>query len=127
MQQMIAVALGGAMGALSRYAVYLLITKLATTPAPVATWTANLVGCLLIGFLVPFLNASGTPVVWRLFVLVGFLGSFTTFSTFSLETVVLWEQGRTGLVLLNAVGSVIAGVLFVWVGMKAHGWLLGEG
>ena len=126
MNSIIAVALGGAAGALARYSVYLLITRWIESPAPIATWTANLSGCLLIGFLAPFLASTPLPTAWRLFVLVGFLGSFTTFSTFSLESITLWQEGREGLVLLNVVGSVAAGMLLVWLGMMLHKALLGE-
>ena len=125
MNILIAVALGGATGAMARYSVYLLVNRLIETPAPLATWTVNMVGCLLIGFLVPLMSGASVSSHWRLFVLVGFLGSFTTFSTFSLESVVLWQEGREGLVLLNAVGSVLAGVLLVWVGMQLHKWIGG--
>ncbi|MBX2822349.1 MAG: fluoride efflux transporter CrcB [Rhodothermaceae bacterium] len=126
MKALIAVALGGATGALVRYSVYLLVNKWIESPAPLATWTVNLVGCLLIGFLAPFMNTSTMPAQWRLFILVGFLGSFTTFSTFSLESMVLWQEGREGLVLLNAVGSVVAGIALVWLGMQLHKGLLGQ-
>ena len=95
MDRIFAVMLGGAAGALARYSVYLLVEKWTETHAPLATWIANLTGCLLIGFLAPFMNVDSVPLQWRLFILVGFLGSFTTFSTFSLESVVLW-QGRKG-------------------------------
>ena len=122
MERFLAVALGGAAGALVRYGVYVLIDKWMTTPAPVATWMVNLVGCLLIGFLAPLLTSQEMAPQWRFLILVGFLGSFTTFSTFSLESVVLWQDGRMGLVLLNTGGSVIAGLLFVWLGMQAHRW-----
>ena len=126
MKALIAVALGGAMGALVRYSVYLLVNKWIDSPAPLATWIVNLSGCFLIGFLAPFMNASSIPVQWRLFILVGFLGSFTTFSTFSLESVVLWQEGREGLVLMNAVGSVLLGIVLVWLGMQLHKCLLGQ-
>lgn len=105
---------------MARYGVYVLVNKWIESPAPLATWTVNLVGCFLIGFLAPFMMASSVASHWRLMVLVGFLGSFTTFSTFSLESVALWQDGREGLVLLNAVGSVVAGVILVWLGMQLH-------
>lgn len=126
MDRIIAVALGGAAGALARYGVYLLLQRWLQSSLPYATWTVNLAGCLLIGFLVPLLNIDSIPASWRLFVLVGFLGSFTTFSTFSLESVVLWQEGKEGMVLLNAAGSVLAGIGLVWLGMQLHKWLPGS-
>ncbi len=120
MIRFLAVALGGACGALMRYGTSLLVNSLFEGPAPVATWSVNLFGCLLIGFLVPFLTNSHATVPVQLFILVGFLGSLTTFSTFSMESVFLWQDGRIPLLMLNAVGSVVAGFLLVWVGMKLH-------
>lgn len=105
---------------MARYGISLLINGMFEGPAPVATWTVNLLGCLLIGFLVPFLTGLSVSMPVQLFVLVGFLGSLTTFSTFSMESVVLWEDGRIVLFMLNAVASVAAGILLVWAGMKAH-------
>ena len=125
MDRIIAVMLGGAMGALARYGVYFAVNTWAQTQAPLATWVANLAGCLLIGFLAPLMNVDEVPLQWRLFVLVGFLGSFTTFSTFSLETVVLWQNGKEGLVLLNTLGSVVCGIVLVWLGMYLHKALVG--
>lgn len=124
MIRFIAVALGGALGAMMRYGISQVMNSLFEGPAPVATWTVNLLGCLLIGFLVPFLTGLSVSMPVQLFVLVGFLGSLTTFSTFSMESVVLWEDGRIALFTLNAVASVAAGILLVWVGMKAHEWLI---
>ncbi len=120
MVQFLAVALGGAVGAMMRYGVALLVQRFADGPAPVATWIVNLLGCLLIGFLVPFLKSGNASVPVQLFILTGFLGSLTTFSTFSMESILLWQSGRVELLLLNVLGSVAAGLLLVWLGMKIH-------
>ncbi len=125
MDRFIAVALGGALGAVVRYGAYLLTMRYYEGPAPIATWTVNLLGCLLIGFMAPAVQHLGFSPNTKLLLLVGFLGSFTTFSTFSLESVVLWENGRLGLVLINTVGSVVAGIVLVWIGMQTHQALFG--
>ena len=122
MVQMLLVMLGGACGALARYGTGLLILRCWPGPLPLATWIVNVLGSLCIGLLLPLAQRDGAMFV-RLFVLVGFLGSFTTFSTFSLETVVLWEQGHTGLALLNAGGSLVAGLLGVVAGLAAGRYL----
>ena len=79
----------------------------------------NLAGSFLIGLAVPLLAEKGGEGR-QLALVVGFLGSFTTFSTFSLDTLVLWESGRPGWALVNAAGSVALGLgcatLGLWLG-----------
>lgn len=115
------VALGGAVGAVGRYGVGLLAVRWWGTALPLGTVVVNLAGSFLIGLAVPLvLGKSGAPEPLRLALAVGFLGSFTTFSTFSLDTLALFEAGRPGWALANAVGSVVLGLgcvgLGIWVG-----------
>jgi CrcB protein len=119
------VALGGACGALARYGAGRLVASLVEHPFPLGTWVVNLVGCFLIGMTVPLFGVLGGNERARLFLVAGFLGSFTTFSTFSLDTMALWGDGHGGLALLNAVGSLACGLVFVAVGREAGAWLLG--
>jgi CrcB protein len=114
------VALGGALGAMARYGTTLLVLRLVETRAPLATWAANLCGCFLIGFLTPLADRLFVDPAFRLLLLVGFLGSYTTFSTFSLESVILWREGQFGLLVINAIGSVAAGMILVWLGIRLH-------
>ncbi|NNF57755.1 MAG: fluoride efflux transporter CrcB [Rhodothermaceae bacterium] len=109
------VAVGGAVGAVARYGVGLLALRVSATGLPLGTWAVNLVGSFLIGLTLPFLMARGSDE-WRLALVVGFLGAFTTFSTFSLDTLVLWENGRPGWAVLNAAGSVVLGLACVALG-----------
>ena len=111
----VAVALGGACGALARYGAGRLVAAVVEQPFPWGTWTVNLVGCLLIGMSVPLVSQLGGDDA-RFFLVVGFLGAFTTFSTFSLDTVALWGSGRGGLAVCNAAGSVAVGLLCVALG-----------
>ena len=106
------------MGALVRYGTALWVVRHWEGALPVATWIVNLTGCLLIGLCVPLFAETMLPAQMRLFVIVGFLGSLTTFSAFSLETVGLWQEGSGLLALVNAIGSVVLGVVFVWLGMQ---------
>ena len=120
MDRFIAVAFGGALGAMLRYGIALFVSRLFEGPAPIATWIANMAGCLLIGFLVPAMSHETTSVTLRAFVLVGFLGSLTTFSTFSYESIVLWQEQETFWLIANAVGSLVVGLLLVWAGMRLY-------
>ena len=91
------------------------------------TFAVNVTGCLLVGVVatllehVEFYNAE-----MRLLLITGFLGGFTTFSAFGLETVSLFRSGQIFLAVVNVVGSIILGLLAVWFGMKmgrfAAGW-----
>lgn len=115
MRSVLLVALGGAVGAVARYGIGVASVRWSEAGWPVGTWAVNALGCLLIGLALPLVEAERT----RLVLLVGVLGSFTTFSTFSADTVVLWEAGRPGLATANAVGSVVVGVGFVLLGLVA--------
>lgn len=108
----ILVAAGGAIGATSRFWVAVILNELAGRHLPFATFATNIVGSFLIGFAA---LAIGHHAGLTAFVMVGILGGFTTFSTFSLETVRLFEAGRTaeaiGYAGLSAVACVIAAAL----------------
>jgi CrcB protein len=125
MPPVLAVALGGACGALARYGVGRLVALAVENPFPWGTWTVNLVGCFLIGATVPLFGQLSAARELRFFLVVGFLGSFTTFSTYSLDTIGLWGSGHGFLALLNAVGSLACGLVLVVVGRAGAAWLLG--
>ncbi len=125
MYQLLLVALGGALGAAVRYGTSVWVMQWWQEPRVLATWIVNLAGCLLIGMLAPMLGRVGLADELQFFLVVGFLGSLTTFSTFSLETVVLWQEGLSAVALLNAVGSVVLGVIFVWIGLTLSRMLVG--
>ena len=84
---------------------------------PWATFTINVSGSFAIGFLTMALARWLPHPHFRLLVVVGFLGGYTTFSTFSFESLTLWERGEMGLSLTNMVGSVVAGFLAVGLGV----------
>ena len=105
------VALGGAVGAAMRYGVGLVALRWPELAA--GTWIVNAAGCLLIGLALPLVRDESA----RLVLLVGVLGSFTTFSTYSADTVLLWEAGKPGWAAANAVGSVAVGLACVWAGL----------
>lgn len=101
------VALGGALGACARYAVGLWATRVLGTSYPWGTLLVNVAGSLLIGLALPLLARHDAA---RLLFVTGFLGAFTTFSTFSADTLTLLQSGRTGTALGYAAGSVAAGL-----------------
>lgn len=110
------IALGGAAGALLRYGVARWL-QAAGGAFPTATLVVNVSGSLLMGFLVTFfLERTHVPVALRLGLTVGVLGAYTTFSTFSIETLDLLRGGALGYAALNIVASVVAALLAVWAG-----------
>jgi CrcB protein len=101
-----AVAVGGALGALARYWVSGLLYKHMGTWLPYGTLGVNVLGSLLMGIVFAFVQQRAVPDVWRLAVAVGLLGAFTTFSTFSLDTLVLLQQGAIARAVANVIASV---------------------
>ena len=112
------VGFGGFVGAVSRYLCGLwLETVIENASVPYATLAVNLSGCFLIGFLNPVLNACGeTNGELRALLAVGFLGGFTTFSTFSEQLLNLGKKGDFQSAFLYVSSSVVLGVLLVGLG-----------
>ncbi|MDR9418636.1 fluoride efflux transporter CrcB [Gracilimonas sp.] len=120
MIKILAVGSGGFLGAVFRYLISVFAqSQFPGSKFPYGTVAANLLGCLLIGFLAGLfeLKSWGNPE-FRLFIFVGILGGFTTFSTFSHETFLLWENGKLLLSLANVGVQVVFGLAFVWVGYQ---------
>lgn len=109
---------GGALGAGARHLTGRLMIALLGHGYPWGTLTVNLVGGLLMGLLVGGLARLSVPGEgWRLFLSVGILGGFTTFSSFALDTVTMLERGDLGLALGYALMSLIGSVLAVFAGL----------
>lgn len=106
------VALGGALGAVARFGVATLLPRIAF---PWHTLLVNWVGSFVLG---AFFLDHGMEPSGRLFLAVGFLGAFTTLSTYSVETVALFQEDRPGLGLANAVANGLGGPLWAWVGWR---------
>ena len=120
MTQLVAIAAGGAIGALLRYWLSTAVQGRTVSVFPYGTLTVNVVGSLLIGFLYILLieRLAVGPAV-RAFMLIGVLGAFTTFSTFSMETLNLMESGHLGKALVNMLVSVIVCVGAAGLGVLA--------
>ena len=119
MNQLIAVALGGAFGAVVRFLVSTGLYQWLGRGFPYGTLVVNVVGSFLIGLLTEALILQRVAITleYRAAILVGFIGAFTTFSTFSLETLYLIEQGSLTKAGLNIVVSVLGCLLAVWIGL----------
>lgn len=118
MSAWVAVAVFGAFGALARYGLDLGVSRLWPARFPVGTFAINVLGSFAIGVLFAVLEAHPPQATWiRAGLGAGFLGAFTTFSTFSLQTLLLVESGATALAGLYAGASVLAGLLAAWGGL----------
>ncbi len=114
------IGLGGALGAISRYAVGIFFCERFGTRFPYGTLAVNISGCFAVGLIVALLDArSDMPSFWRYGVPVGFVGAYTTFSTFELETLRAVQDGFPGTALLNILLSVAFGYAAVWLGLTA--------
>jgi len=118
MTQVLAIATGGAVGALLRFwvsqSVYLLLGR----GFPYGTLIVNVLGSFLMGLLyIYLLERSQIAPEWRAAILIGLLGAFTTFSTFSIETLNLFEQGEQLKALMNTVLSVVLCLFATWLGV----------
>jgi CrcB protein len=113
----ISVAVGGAAGALARYGLDRLIEHHIVTVFPWSTFTINVTGCFLAGVAVAALvDRHDLPAWIRTGAIVGFLGAYTTFSTFAQESHDLFAGGHVSLAVVNASASVVVGLLAVVAG-----------
>ena len=117
------VFLGGGLGAALRHGVNLVSARLLGTGFNYATMFENVSGSLVMGLLVGyFAFKGGVSQHWRLFLTTGILGGYTTFSAFSLDSVLLYQRGELGLAALYVVLSVVfsIGGLAAWLALVRH-------
>ncbi len=115
---LLAVAAGGAFGAVARYLVMVQVGHWLGTGFPFATLTVNVVGSFILGVLVELMALAWSPTPeLRALVVVGVLGAFTTFSTFSMDVVLHMERGEIGLALTYVVASVVLCVVAFFAGL----------
>ena len=117
MDRILIIAIGGALGAVARHLLSSLITTRWTTVFPLGTWIINVSGSLLIGIFLTLAGERGTfHPHWRLLIAVGFLGAYTTFSTFEYETLRLIGHGQILTALWYVALSLVSGLIAVWIG-----------
>ncbi len=124
--QVAVLSVGGALGVNARFWLSVAMNRWIDSPFPWATVTINVTGSFAIGFLAVMLAHHWDHPLGRLFVVTGFLGGYTTFSSFAFESLKLWEDGRKTLSATNTVGSVVAGMAAVVVGVALARALIGS-
>lgn len=120
MMKYVMVAVGGATGAIARFWLGAYIGGRMGTRFPYGTFVINISGSFLIGLILALL--TGRPQFspnWRYLIPIGFIGAYTTFSTFEYETLRSIQDGQMGTALLNVGLSVVLGFLAVWLGTVA--------
>ena len=117
MQKYLLIALGGALGSIARYWVGSTISGRIGTKFPYGTFVINITACVIIGFTLTYLGkrADLNPA-WRYLFPVGFIGAYSTFSTYEWETLSTLRSGAFALGALYALGSLVAGLAAVWLG-----------
>lgn len=113
------IAIGGAIGSVLRFLTSVLISKYWSDSFPLATFIANVIGCFLIGFLLGILTKNqleDTNLKW--FLVTGFCGGYTTFSTFGMENYNLLQNNNSLLAFGYIAASIILGLFAVWLGLS---------
>jgi CrcB protein len=112
------VGLGGFVGAIARFWVGVYIANRMGTRFPYGTFVINISGSFIIGLVITVLaERSSLSPNWRYLIPIGFVGAYTTFSTFEFETLRTIQDGQLAIGMLNVFGSVIAGFIAVWLGV----------
>ncbi|MDY6930477.1 MAG: fluoride efflux transporter CrcB [Halobacteriota archaeon] len=118
------IATGGAIGALSRYAISGLTYGRVNESFPFGTLFVNLIGAFVIGFLWGLAENEDISSDMHSFLFIGILGSFTTFSTYSLETLNLFREGNTNLAILNILVINLLGIALALIGFITSRYLI---
>ncbi|MBI4699060.1 MAG: fluoride efflux transporter CrcB [Nitrospirae bacterium] len=125
MFKIITIGIGGFLGSISRYLISGFVQNMSRNISfPYGTFAVNSIGCLIIGIVSQLGETKGfLSDLSRSFIIIGFLGGFTTFSAFGNETFNLLHDGETNLAVLNALGQVIICLTCVWAGRGIAYWL----
>ncbi len=119
LMQYLAIAAGGAVGAMARFLVATVCGRFFVTDFPVGTMVINLSGSFFLGwFLTTTANRLIVSDTVKLAIATGFVGAYTTFSTYMFDSASLLKNGETEKALTNLLGSLILGMVAVWAGMR---------
>jgi len=117
LQKYLLIAVGGALGSIARYWVGSTIAGRMGTRFPYGTFVINLTACIIIGFSLTYLGKrAGLSPAWRFLIPIGFIGAYSTFSTYEWETLSTLRAGAFAMAGLYAVGSLILGLVATWLG-----------
>jgi CrcB protein len=112
------VFVGGGLGSTLRYLVNVICPRLFGSAFPYHTFIINITGSTVMGLIAGYLAFKGdASAPWRLFLMTGILGGYTTFSAFSLDTSLLYERGEIGLALFYVLGSVVFSIAGLFAGL----------
>jgi len=127
--QFLVIGVGGALGSMIRFGVASLVDAVIKKGGPpyfLGTMLVNITGCFLIGFIFALSATEGRfylSPLQRQFIMIGILGGYTTFSSFTLQTLLLAQDGQWGQAAINVLGSVVLCLVGVWLGTMAAGSL----
>ena len=118
MKSYLLVFIGGGLGSTLRHVVNIVCPRLFGTNFPYHTFIINITGSTIMGLIAGYLAFRGDAAQsWRLFLMTGILGGYTTFSAFSLDAAVLYERGEIALALVYVLGSVVLSILGLFAGL----------
>jgi CrcB protein len=126
MNKLLWIAAGGLVGTLCRYMFSTWVDERSHSSFPYGTLAVNLVGCFVAGLLFPIFERAAIPAEMRLAVFTGFLGGFTTFSAYGLQTLVLVDGGMAAMAAMNVMISNVVGLAMVWLGSTVGRTLDGQ-
>jgi fluoride exporter len=118
------IAIGGALGALLRYVMGVWLKPEYHAAFPIHTFLINSIGCLVIGMVFSYITTLGSNMALQLFVITGLLGGFTTFSSFTMESVYLFQSGEIFKGLLYVLLSNVVGIGSAWLGFGLIKWMV---
>jgi CrcB protein len=124
LQKYLLIAMGGALGSIARYWVGSTVASRLGTRFPYGTFVINITACVLIGFTLTFLaRRTALNPAWRFLVPIGFVGAYSTFSTYEWETLSLLRGGAFLEASLYALGSLVLGLVATWAGVAIAEYL----